>query len=215
MNMLVKRTAGGLTLSLLMILSTWLSSCGPGKVSKDKLVSLIEHDPTLNQVQEVNGIKVRLKYCPYQLLVLQELGDANTPKYADTARLHALERKYSGQYYFRLSYSKDNKEVIRQLGSFQQYSDMLQVFSFELGRFINGSTEKNDTLSLADYAFEQDYGMSTASNAMLVFKRSDFDNAKSIRVNIGEFGLGMGSMNFTFPKDKIAGVPPLSYPGMN
>jgi len=187
-----------------------LSACGPGKVSKDKLSSLIDRDPALNQVQEVNGIKVRVKYCPYQLLILQEL--ESTGKAADTARLHTLERKYAGQYYFRLSYSKDNKEVIRQLGSFRQYSDMLQVFSFELGRFINGSDEKNDTLAMADYAFEQDYGMSTSNNAMLVFKRRDFDKSERLRVNIGEFGLGMGSMSFTFPLDRIAKLPSVNYP---
>jgi hypothetical protein len=197
---------------LLLLAAITLPSCGPRKVSKTRLVSLIEHSKELNQTQEINGIKVQLKYCPYQLLISQELDNSKgDPKDPDTARLSALEKKYSGQYYFRLSYSKNNKEVIRQLGDFHRYSDMLQVFSFELGGFINASTEKNDTLSLKDYAFEQDYGMGSANTSLLVFNKNDFRDINTITVNIGEFGLGIGSMRFNFRQNELTGLPALSY----
>lgn len=185
-----------------------LSSCGPRTLTKAKLESLIEHSPELNQVQEIGGIKVGLKYCPYQFLVEQELESGGS---ADTARLNALKRKYEGQYYFKLSYSKDNKEVIRALGSYQRYSDMLQVFAFELGRSVNASTEKNDSLPLKDYTFTQDFGMATATSSMLVFNRDDFSGAATINVNIGEFGLGIGNMRFGFKQDALRDLPELKY----
>ncbi|HXB10131.1 MAG TPA: hypothetical protein VNW04_23570 [Puia sp.] len=183
-------------------------SCSPGKVSRKKLISIIEHDPGLNQTREINGIKVQARYCPYQLLVCQELLAGNN---RDSARVSVLEKKYSGQYYFRLYFSKNDKEVIRQLGSYDQYSNMLQVFAFRLGTYINTTTEKNDTLPLRDYAFEQGYGMSNANTTLLVFKKSDFDNAGVINLNIGEFGLGIGNVRFTFRQQDLKGIPSLSY----
>ena len=211
MMKIIERFAyAGLMFSSLIIVFSCSSKVT--RVNKEKLISYVEHNQDLNQEREINNIKVHIKYCPYQLMVLQELDNG---KKFDSAKLNELEKKYSPQYYFRLSFSKDNKEVIRQLGSFQRYSDMLQVFSFELGKYINASTERNDTLSLTDYAFEQDYGMSSANNTLLVFKKSDFDKAKNIHVNVGEFGLGIGSLQFVFDKKNIERVPLLDYQQSN
>lgn len=185
-----------------------LGSCGPGQVSRKKLIGIIERDHGLNQTREVNGIKVQARYCPYQLLVCQELQAGNRK---DSTKVNELEKKYSGQYYFRLSFSKDNKEVIRQLGSYNQYSNMLQVFAFQLATYINATTDKNDTLPLRDYAFEQDYGMSSANTSLLVFKKSDFENAGVINLNIGEFGLGIGNVQFTFRQKDLKDIPSLNY----
>jgi hypothetical protein len=185
-----------------------LISCKSGHLSKQKLITLIDHSQWLHQDRKVNGIDVGIKFYPYQLLVLQELQNTNAE---DTSLIASLEQKYRGQYYFRLSFSKDGKEVIRQLGSYQRYSDMLQVFSFELGKYINASTDKADNLPLLDYAFEQQYGTSRANNAVIAFKTSDFASADEIRINIGEFGLGTGNMQFIFKKSEIDKVPPISY----
>ena len=182
-------------------------SCGTKKLDKNSLIRYVNHSKGLCKVQEVNGFKVQAKFLPYQLLVLQDLG---LSKKNDTSKINALERKYSGQYYFQLSYSKNNKEAIRQLENFQRYSDMLQVMSFEMGKYIVGTNEKNDTLPLADYVFEQEYGMSSANNMMLVFKKESFSNSKQIDINIGEFGLGIGLMKFEFEKHDIEGIPLLS-----
>ena len=192
----------------LIAVMTLGGSCSPGPVSRKKLITIIDRDPGLNQSREINGIKVQARYCPYQLMVCQELQAGNK---RDSARVSELEKKYSGQYYFRLSFSKHNQEVIRQLGSFSQYSNMLQVFAFQLGTYINATTDKNDTLPLRDYAFEQDYGMSSANTSLLVFKKSDFENAGVINLNIGEFGLGIGNVQFTFRKKDMKGIPSLNY----
>jgi hypothetical protein len=176
-------------------------------MGRQELTSYIDRNKGLSQSQEVAGVNVRIKYVPYQFFVLQELNNAGNP---DPARIRQLEAKYSGQYYFRVNFSHDNKEVIRQLGSFQQYSDMLQTLSFEMGKHINASNERNDTLSLADYAFEQSYGMSAGNNILLVFKREQFEKSETININIGEFGLNIGDMRFEFRKKDISSVPGLT-----
>jgi len=43
------------------------------------------------------------------------------------------------------------KEVIRQMGGFDKYSDMVQVFSFKMGEFVNLTTPQKDTVALTDY----------------------------------------------------------------
>jgi hypothetical protein len=183
-------------------------SCRPGQVSKEKLLRIIDKDEQLTQTQEVNGIKVQAKYVPNQLLALQELSGMGK---WNKEKLEEVERKYCTQYYFRLSFSKNDKEVIRELGSYDRYSDMVQVFSFEMGGHINASTENNDTLYLKNYAFDQDYGMSSANSCLLAFGKSDFERARQIRVNIGEFGLGIGSLRFVFDKDRLQDLPMLDF----
>lgn len=183
-------------------------SCNPTQVSKEKLISYIEHNKVLNQTREINGIKVQIKYCPYQLLVLQELESKGS---SDSVHAAFLENKYNKQYYFRLSYSKAGKEVIRQMGSFQQYSDMLQVFSFELGKYISASTQTGSELPLLDYAFEQQYGLSNSNSVMLAFKKSDFDSSDDISVNVSEFGLGIGTTQFVFKKSELEKISKLNY----
>jgi hypothetical protein len=204
MKMRTGHGAGAAVIATLIL----FTACQPGKISKEQLIRLIGHSKELCQTQEINGIKVQAEYVPYQLLVQQEHSGL---KKGDTPGLGELEKKYSAQYYFRLSFSKDNKEVIRQLGSYHRYSDMLQVFSFEMGNHINASTERNDTLPLEDYAFEQDYGMSSANKTLLVFAKKDFAVAREIRVNVGEFGLGLGDMTFLFRKEAIDRLPLLEY----
>lgn len=194
----------------LIVLSLLLLSgaCHPKEVSRKKLVAMIQHDATLNQEREVNGIKIAMKYIPGQLLVAQELENKGA---GGIGELPTLERKYEGQYYFRLSLSKDGKELARQAGSAGQYSDMIRLLSFELGKYVNASTETVDSLGLSDYAFEQDFGMSTENKILLVFRKKDFDRSDRINVNVGEFGLGTGSMRFVFSKHEMKGLPALDY----
>jgi hypothetical protein len=194
---------------LLVLVGWWLfSACHPGEVGKRKLISLIEHDGKLNQAQEINNIKVWVKYIPYQLMVLQEIDNS---KPSDTVKLKELERKYGGQYYFRLSFSKNNRELTQQFGSIERYSDMVQTLSFGLAKFINASTERRDTVLLSDYAFEQDYGMSAANSVLLVFKKDEISKAGRITVNIGEFGFGTGNLRFAFSQDDLKSLPKLDY----
>jgi hypothetical protein len=187
-----------------------LFSCQKKVLGKQELIKYVEDNKELSDVKEVGDIKVGIKYYPYQLLALQEL-DTETKAKPDKSKVKALEKKYGGQYYFKLSFSRNNKEVIRELGSFSRYSEMLQVFSFSMGSYINATTERKDTIALKDYAFEQTYGMSAANSVMVAFDRSEFKGAQDIDVNVGEFGLGVGILKFTFRKEDLENVPQLKY----
>jgi hypothetical protein len=195
------------------VLVLLVCGCRPGQVSRYRLNQLVQRDSKLCQAQEINGIRVQMRYVPYQLMVAQELGTVVSA--GDTAIMGRLERKYSPQYYFRLTFSKNKNEVIRQLGSFHQYSDMLQVLSFELGNHISASTETNDTLYLKGYAYQQDYGMTKENASLLIFAKEDFGKRKEIRIRLGEFGLGIGELTFVFSKDEMDDLPALDYRQLN
>jgi cbb3-type cytochrome oxidase subunit 3 len=192
-------------LFLILIVASFFS-CNRKKFTKQSLNSYINHSAALNKEQEINGIKVRLKYIPHQLLVWQELGNAQT---MDSSKINEIQKKYSGRYYFRLSYSKNNKEVIRQLGSYDRYSDLLQVMSFEMGKYITLYTDKRDTLPLGDFIFDQEYGMTNANNLLLAFNQEKSKSSNTIDIDVSEFGLGIGNTRFEFNKRDIDEVETL------
>ena len=152
-----------LHLTVLILMIGFINACThPKELSKEDLLKYINESKNgLVKEQEINGVKINLAYRPSSLLVQQEL---ETGQKKDSLLLPQLQKKYGTQYYFMLSYSKHGKEVIRQLGSFGRYSDMLQVMAFQMHQYINVTTEKKDTVPLADYQFEQTYGMSAGNN---------------------------------------------------
>ena len=169
------------------------------------------NDPGHGLVQKTKvwDVDVQVSYAPSGLLVSQELvasrgqGNKNV--------LDSLEKKYSRNYYFFLKFSKDNRELIRQLGSFSRYSDMVQVLSFQMQQYINLTTAARDTVEMSDYAFEQTYGMGNANTLLLAFPREKIDKAEALDVNLAECGFGIGSLKFKFDKADLDQVPRLDY----
>jgi hypothetical protein len=155
----------------------------------------------------VEGVDVGLSFEPSSLLVAQELIAAGK---RDTSLLSALEKKYSTNYYFLLKFSRNNRELIRQLGSFSRYSDMVQVLSFQMQQFINLTTDR-DTVAMSDYAFEQTYGMSDANTLLLAFPKDKTGNSDRLDVNLAECGFGIGSLRFNFNKGDLEKTPGLDY----
>jgi hypothetical protein len=188
-------------------------SCGRHRpLSKEALLRYVNKDSRLTQTREFGDITVKAMFYPSQLMVYQELGEGN--KSIEKTRLDSLERKYGSQYYFRLSFSKNHQQIIRQLGSFSNYSDMLQVFSFDMGRHINMTTEKNDTVYIKDYAFDQDFGIADANTIMAAFSKEKLHDTQEIYLNIGEFGLGIGATTFVFNREDLEELPRLNYGAM-
>jgi hypothetical protein len=178
-------------------------------MSRAELIRFLgDKDHGLSQEQEVNGIKVKVTYQPSSLLVAQELGNEQLPA---AAVIDSLEKKYKKNYYFLLKFAKDGHEAIRQLGDFSRYSDMVQVLSFQMSRFVNITTPAKDTVSLSDFLFDQTYGMSDGNTVLLCFDREKLHNKKDIEVNIAECGFGTGSLKFHFNEKDLERVPALDY----
>ena len=201
-----------LLLTIVVLLCASLISCvddTPREMSKDDLVGYIQKEKNgLVKKQEVNGITVSVSYFPWQMLVAQELDGQNK---SDSAIIKKLEKNYSGQYYFKAKFSKDGQEAIRRLGSFDRYSEMVQVLAFRMNDYINLTTPKRDTIEMADYFFDQTYGMSDGNTLLLSFSKDKITGNKTIDINIGECGFGTGALKFTFERDAIEATPKLVY----
>lgn len=190
----------GLFLMLLM------EGCKPGRLNKDELIKYIQKTKNgLTKSQEINGIKVRISYQPKDLMIWQEL---ENEKIADKKKaVDSLKKKYEDQEYFIVGLSKNNKEVIRQLGGFNQYSDMLQVLSFQMGGKVMMLTEKKDTIEMQDYMFQQTFGMSNENSLLFVFNSDELKKADDWILYMKEFGLGIGNLKFAFRRREIEKRP--------
>ena len=206
MRTLLTRAFLFLTVPLLL-----LSACRQSRevMSKEELIQYInDQDHGLVQQQEVGGFTARMQFQPSALLGAQEL-QASDKK--DSVTIAALERKYGANYYFILKLSKGGKEAIRQLGSFERYSAMVSVLSFELPRLVNLTTPHRDTVALTDYLFEQSYGLSDGNSILLAFSKEKLKQTSTIEINVAECGLGMGALKFRFHIQDLENTPRLAY----
>ncbi|MCF3107872.1 hypothetical protein LL912_03685 [Niabella sp. CC-SYL272] len=179
----------------------------PTSMKRPELEAYIRNPGNGLQVEQVvNGIKAQLVYFPSDFLKMQEK-EANSG--ADTISQKA-NTAYDSMYYFKLKYSIQDKEAIRQLGSFNRYSEMLQVLAFRMGQYINLTTPARDTLPVADYFFDQTYGMSNGNTLLLCFPKSGLERAAAFDINIAECGFGTGALKFRFEKDDIEATPRLA-----
>jgi|GEM_PF-886771 len=177
-----------------------------GRTALRKYIS----DPKNGLLKEksVNGVTVRVSYQPVGFMVCRELDGSEKD---NTKKASELEKKYERNYYFLLTYSKEGNEAIRQLGSFSRYSEMVQVFSFEMQKYVNITTALNDTIPLSDYLFNQTYGLDDGNTILLSFQKEPVHASKWIDVNIAECGLGTGNIKFSFKRDDLAAVPLFDY----
>lgn len=195
----------------MFVIITGFVSCSEPKsvMTKEELISYINRSKNgLSAEQEVNGVKVNITYRPASLMVVQEIGENEE---ANKNLIDSLTNKYSSSYYFFLKFSKNGKELIRQLGDFSRYSDMVQVFSFKMGQFVNLTTPEKDTIMLSDYFFDQNYGMSDGNTILLCFDKSKLKNKNELNINVAECGLGIGNLRFSFSKEKLDKTPCLDY----
>ena len=187
-------------------------SCSTKPLNKEQLASYIQKKENgLQQKEEINGIDVRVSYQPKEMLVYQEMGEENKP----TKHLvDSITNKYKAQEYFTIGLSKDHKEVIRQLAGFSEYSDMLQVLSFQMSDKMMMITDHKDTIPMTDYLFQQTFGMSNENTLMLVFSNEKLKGASEWTLYVKEFGLGIGNLKFVFRRadiDRIPSMKELSY----
>ncbi len=191
----------GVYVSLLLA----LSSCVKQKVSEEELKKFLrDTDNGLRQSITAGEFTVDATYQPTDLFVLRELGSTK----ADTASLKKWHSKYGGHYYFILSISKNGKEAVTPTQMpYDQFSDLLQTISFRMGEYVNMTTAKQDTIPLADFIYNRTFGMATGSDILMVFDKQKAKNTDWVQINLKELGLGLGTQNFRFERDKLDNVP--------
>lgn len=177
---------------------------GPEYMTPEELVSYVsEEENGLHKSAEANGTKINVTYRPTDLWVHQEL-DEHT---YDTLQISSLRKKYSGYYYFIVSFSRNNKEALHQHNDFSQYSDLVQTMSFRMPDYVTLTTSSADTIPVGDFMLNRTYGMSASTDILFAFNREKAVERDWVQFNLNEFGLGTGNQRFRFSTEDLNEVP--------
>src|ERR1700754_1305122 len=189
---MITRSMGVLGRSLLLFIMTLSISCGKRVSTKADLTSFV-NDPEngLIKTTRVNQINAELKYKPWQLMAIG----------SNRSQMRSVN-SFKNKYFFVLSLSAGNKELLKQL-SFDQYSEMVQVLSFRMMTYIVLIPDRDKPVIPEDCLFQQTYGLARANQLLIVFDKTKLKKSKQLQIKIKEFGLGTGDLNFQFNTDKI------------
>lgn len=193
---------------LLVFLGYCIISCSPSALTEAELKQyVLEPDNNLIQEETINDVNVRITYRPTDLLVAQELTNVT-----DTTHISLLRAKYNKYYYFVLSLSKNQREVI-QAGTMPQaqFSELLQTISFRMAAYVNMTTNTRDTIPLADYVYNRTFGMGSSNDLLLVFNKEQAKPADWLQINLAEFGLGVGRQALRFKRRQLDEVPQIDF----
>lgn len=172
--------------------------CGrPEYLSEKDLLEFVSDEKNrLCKTVSGGGIDAKVIYRPTDLLVAQELIKSKEPS---PDQIEKARKKYGDYYYFILSLSKDDREVITpaSLGS-SRFGDLLQTVSFRMGQFVNLTTSSSDTIAVSDYVYNRTFGMGSSSDLMMVFSRERCIGQQWVQFNLREFGLGIGNQSLRF-----------------
>ena len=192
----------------LVIISFMLCQCQPREVSFDQLQTFLsDEDNGLVQSANVNGIKISVTYKPTDLLIYQETDQVAI----DAAMLVTLGKKYSPYYYFVLSLSHNDNEVLQHVGGMNDYSRIVQTMSFRMPQYVNLTTSNESTIPVADFMLNRTYGLSSATDVLFVFDKEKAKNNEWVQFNLNELGLGIGNQRFRFSVRDIEKVPQLKF----
>lgn len=175
---------------------------------KDELMAYVsDPDNGYTQQKSIKGVDFSLTYRPTDMLVQQELMDM-----ASKNKIDSLRKKYGEYMYFNLSISKNNKEVLSNVGSSRtDFGAMVNQLAFGMGEKVHLISQNRDTITLADYIYPRLYGMGGGTSILFVYPREKkiLDN-EFFQFTIEDIGLKTGEVGFKMSTDPIINEPILN-----
>lgn len=160
------------------------------------------------QTKKVNGYEFSLLYKPTDLLVSQELSDAD-----GSDEVKRLRSKYKEYLYFTLSMSKDHKELLSVTPkNRQEFGAMVNELAFGMGNKFHVLSPQKDTLEMLDYVYPRMYGMSRNTSMLFVYPRDQkFLNEEYLSIVIGDLGTYTGEVKFKVPTKLLKNEPTINF----
>ncbi|TKC60292.1 hypothetical protein FBD94_15415 [Pedobacter hiemivivus] len=152
----------------------------------------------LTEKKSIHEIDVTLKYLPWQLIALRY-------KTKEDVVINKLKKNY----FFLMSFSKEGKELLKQL-DFNTYSDLVQVLSFRMQGKVNAWSGSN-IVQAGDCSFQQTFGLSGANELLVVFEADKIRSKTDLKIVVEEFGLKLGRLEFDFNVNNINSLYNLDY----
>lgn len=181
--------------------------CRPEYLDKEALHAyLLDESNGLSSEVKVGAINAKVTYRPTELLALQSVGQKAVNK--EEIRRH--QQRFDEYVYFILSLEARGKDALYGTSQNQQdFSNKLQTLSFRMGDYVQLTTAMGDTIPVADYIYQRNFGMEGNSSLMFVFHREKAIEPSWVSFDIEEFGLGIGNRKFRFDTKDIRNTPKL------
>jgi hypothetical protein len=193
-------------------LCVFLYACNAPEYLSEKELStfIIDEDNGLSKSIISNDIKVTVTYRPTDLLASQEL---RTFPEVTAQQILDARVKYQDHYYFLVSLSRSNNElIIPSSQGLSSFSDLLNTISFHMADIAKLTTSGQDTIPVADYIYNRTFGMSNSTDLLFVFEKPKTQNHRSISFNLDEFGVGIGKQSFEFNAFTLESAPKIYKP---
>lgn len=182
-------------------------ACRPQYLDKEALRAyLLDESNGLSSEVKVGAINAKVTYRPTELLALQSVGQKAVNK--EEMRRH--QQRFDEYVYFILSLEAMGKDALYGTSQNQQdFSNKLQTLSFRMGNYVQLTTALGDTIPVADYIYQRNFGMEGSSSLMFAFNREKALEQPWVSFDLEEFGLGIGNRRFRFETKDILNAPKL------
>lgn len=190
--------------AVILVLLVLCAACAkPEAISAEVLSDFVWNHDGLNQANEVNEYSVRVVYRPTDLVVHQELSTGTF----DSAKVSELRTRYGDYYYFVVSFSHDDGEVLNGDYGVASFRRLVETLAFRMSEYAVLVTSDRQTIALGDFMLDRTYGLSSSSNMLLVFDREKAAAADWVELVIQDVGLQTGTLRFRFLKEHLDNTP--------
>ncbi|WP_156131428.1 hypothetical protein [Pedobacter kyungheensis] len=166
-------------------------SCKAPLKNRSEVFSYIDEERNgLVKSNQSNGIDCKVNFLPWQL-------QASNKSQSEIAINEKTKNTFKSQYYFLISFSKDKKELLRQLSA-NEYSEMVQTLAFRMTDYIKIRLADGKVIKPLSCLFQQTYGLSNANQLLVIFNQADFKTEETFTILINEFGFRTGNLSFSF-----------------
>jgi hypothetical protein len=194
---------------LLLIGIFLCSGCKQADLKNAEEMTAFLEEPSNNLTRKtmINDIEISVTYMPIDLLIYTDIGGEP----ADYKRISRLEQKYQGQHYFKISLSKNNKDVLQYLGS-DQYERLLNTFLYSMRDFVQVTTSGNQSIPINEFSMVRAANEGKQTELLFWFGKYRSIGNESINIRLREFGLGTGDQEFKFHLDDMNQAPKIDIP---
>lgn len=184
----------------IIVLALYSVSCNNVMTNDQVIKYILDSKNGLFDKKELNDVSIMLSYKPYQLLAKQEYNIIDS---LTNEKKQSILNKYSKQYYFVLSLSKNGQEILSNANNRNNFSTMVHQFAFGMGSKAFLLTAENDTLKLLDFHAPRYYGMSSKTDILFAFEKN-MKKTDYVVFHLYEFGLKTGNTRFKFSTHNIS-----------
>jgi hypothetical protein len=176
-----------------------IASCKQKSIPEKEWNAYI-NDPSngLLKQQKVNGITLKMFYRPGELFSLQD----------KSKKQEVIAEKNASFIYFLMRISVNDQDIFKNIGNSTERTALFKKLSFETERFIRIENSNNELTDLSGFNYIENAGIVPYTDILLIIDKKNihYDTIEWLSINVNEFGLNTGSMQFKFKKEDLEKV---------